>query len=605
MKLFHVILFLFLSLSVSAQSRLLDKKIDLQITEKPLEEALDLLSKEGQFFFSYNAELLDLESNIRVDAKQTPIKSILDQLLKNPQIQYKEIGNHIILTQKKLDKVDLALPPKKASKPKFIILSGYIVDSLSKKVLAHASIYEHNQNLAAVSDEYGYYELKLGRSDQAYQLSVSHRFYQEKSYTFSLKENGSFTPHLLPRLIERMEITPKLLAQSAEINPIQDVFLVRHFVKAEILFHPLKKDSFETRLAQFSFLPHLNTSGSAALHKRNKFSLNFLAGYASGLRGVEIGGIMNIDRNEVYGLQLAGLGNVVGGNTGGLQIAGGFNVNRASVKGVQLAGINNWADSLIGGQFSPVNNYLKGKLAGIQLSAISNISQGEINGIQAGGILNLGKSLDGAQIAGIGNFTSKEFSGAQVATIFNKARKGKGIQLGLINVCDSLDGVPIGLINIIKRGYRGIELGGGISLPTSIKLKTGNHSLYSIIALGWRPGDYGIWGYALGLGNALKTSKKMYLHNELLVWHIHQDEQFITGFNHLLQFQASLHRSLSPKFALSLGPTLNFHLSNYKDEQDGTPLSSLHPYNTQTRLAENSSNLFQFWLGGQIGLTLW
>ncbi|MEM6804416.1 MAG: hypothetical protein AAF696_23655, partial [Bacteroidota bacterium] len=405
-------------------------------------------------------------------------------------------------------------------------------------------------------------------------------------------------------LIERVKTPQALLAQSAEINPIEDVFLVRQFVKAEILYQSLMRDSVVSRFAQFSLLPHLSTSRSTALYKHNKFSLNLLAGYSSGLRGLEIGGLMNIDRNKVSGLQLAGLGNVVGGNTQGVQIAGGFNVNRSSVRGIQLAGINNWADSLIGGQFSPVNNYLKGELAGIQLSAAVNVSKGNIKGVQAAGILNAGKSLKGLQVAGVANISTKEFSGLQVSSIFNKASSGKGLQLGLINVCDSLEGVPIGLINIIKEGYRGVEIGGGISLPTSIKLKTGNHALYSILALGWRPGDQGIWGYGFGLGNARKIRPNIYLHNEILIWHIHQDQTFITKLNHLLQFHPSLHKTLSPKLELSLGPVFNVHLSNYIDPLTGSPLSSLHPYNSQAKLSENASNLFQFWLGGQIALTL-
>lgn len=609
MKHFCILLLFSWTLSAFGQASILAKRIDIRVTEKPLEEVLQILSKSGDFFFSYNAKILSLDRTITLEERNIPIKEVLDRVIGNPQIQYKEIGNHIILnkvqatTRAENKRVRIVETKKKKVKPQYFVISGFILDSLSGRKLANASVYEQSQGIAAISDKKGFYQLRLAPSSELVRLSISHRFYEAKSYKIAPEKEASFSPKLLPRTISRVAPTPSLLASAAEINPIQNVFLVKQLVKAEMLEEPLVQEEIEPRFAQLSFIPLASTNGAKSFRKTNRFSLNVLAGYSAGVKGVEIGGLMNIDRNEVDGLQIAGLGNVVGGNTNGLQIGGIFNVNRRSVRGAQFAGINNWADSLVGVQFSPINNVLVGRLKGVQGTAIVNVSKGEIQGLQLAGIGNWGKALEGAQIAGIANISTGNFSGAQVAGIVNYAKKGKGVQIGLINISDSLDGVAIGFLNLTKKGYNSLEVSSSLTLTSAAKLKMGNHRLYNIFAIGARPGAAKIWGYGYGLGNALKVTSNSYLHTEFIVWQIHQDQSFITDLNLLSQLHISYHLPISPRFEISLGPVLNFHISNYLDSGTGKPLSDLNPYAKSFELT-NQGNLSEFWVGAQIGFTL-
>ena len=50
-------------------------------------------------------------------------------------------------------------------------------------------------------------------------------------------------------------------------------------------------------------------------------SFNLLAGYYAKLDGFELGGLANLETEEVYGVQIAGLTNVVGGRVKGFQAA--------------------------------------------------------------------------------------------------------------------------------------------------------------------------------------------------------------------------------------------------------------------------------------------
>ena len=89
-------------------------------------------------------------------------------------------------------------------------------------------------------------------------------------------------------------------------------------------------------------VPYISTNWKVSGSMNNAFSLNLLAGYAGGVRGFELGGLVNIDRNHVRGVQVAGLGNIVGKRTSGFQLSGLCNVDLGRFYGCQVSGLFNW-----------------------------------------------------------------------------------------------------------------------------------------------------------------------------------------------------------------------------------------------------------------------
>ena len=134
-------------------------------------------------------------------------------------------------------------------------------------------------------------------------------------------------------------------------------------------------------------------------------SFNLLAGYYAKLDGFELGGLANLETEEVYGVQLAGLTNVVGGNVKGFQAASGLNLARTDLKGLQVA-----------------------------LGA--NIVAGNVEGFQGAYGLNLaGSNLDGIQILGAANIVDGYVEGAQGSYGFNIARGDlKGLQVARVRI---------------------------------------------------------------------------------------------------------------------------------------------------------------------------
>ncbi len=92
----------------------------------------------------------------------------------------------------------------------------------------------------------------------------------------------------------------------------------------------------------------------------------------------------------------------------------------------------------------------RGKNEGVQLSGVG--LGNDFTGLQWGwaGSYNTGR-LSGVQLAGLGNYTVSG-KGVQWSGIFNGAEDFGGLQFALVNYTKTLQGLQLGLINIITEG---------------------------------------------------------------------------------------------------------------------------------------------------------
>src|SRR5690606_7940024 len=119
-------------------------------------------------------------------------------------------------------------------------------------------------------------------------------------------------------------------------SEVESLAFVQQFVSSELLSRTQNTNLIKRRFAQISFLPMLGSNLAMSGLVENNVSVNVLAGYAYGVRGFEMGGRFNVTRKEMHGAQIAGLGNLVGGNGTGFQMGGLINHNRGSFSGVQI-----------------------------------------------------------------------------------------------------------------------------------------------------------------------------------------------------------------------------------------------------------------------------
>ncbi len=356
------------------------------------------------------------------------------------------------------------------------------------------------------------------------------------------------------------------------------------------------------RLAQISIMPFLSTNLSRTEDIINNVSVNLFWGKNGGVEGVEVGGFFNHITKDVQGVQVAGLGNTVKGEVLGTQVAGLFNVSGGKTQGVQ-----------VGGLFNVTSN----DFTGVQISGLFNTSSGKADGIQVSGLFNTCKGKTKTQISGLFNVAGN-VDGGQISALLNRGKKVKGMQIGLINIADSISGVPIGLINIIRKGYNRFELSGSDALHANFGLKFGAKSFYNMLLFGARwddlnyttddgsgepetvSGTYMSWGLGYGLGTAITLGSHTLLNLEASAMHINETEDWTSTLNLLNQVKLTLDIRIGRRTSIFAGPVGNLLVSQRKDPETGLIGSSI-PSNPLLNETTNGTNV-KGWVGFTAGM---
>ena len=88
------------------------------------------------------------------------------------------------------------------------------------------------------------------------------------------------------------------------------------------------------------------------------------------------------------------------------------------------------------------------RINGLSISpGVLGFANPDVNGLIINGLISTCHNINGVSINGLGTI-SNSFKGIQVAGIYNKAIRGKGLQIGIVNRCKDLKGVQIGFWNI-------------------------------------------------------------------------------------------------------------------------------------------------------------
>ena len=614
--------------------------LNLSFEQTSLERVFIYLSNEADFNFSYNANLISLDTLVSVHIENSTVEEVLHALLAH-DISYQVSGNHLILLKER-SKEDRT---KKNIKYE---IRGYVYNASNGIGLAKVSVYDASWLISALTDSSGFYSITLTTKYE--QLNL---FYSKQDFLDTLIIVQPADQQLnisLMQMNERSSIRPMEIKTFQPYEPVEKISIVQRFVAADLRIQTRNIEIEQKRFAQISVLPKLGTNLKMSGLVENTVSLNIFAGYALGVNGLEVGGLVNIDRKDVKGLQIAGLGNVVGGTTKGVQLGGLFNNNRKNMVGAQIAGISNiimdtiqgvqvagisniLRGSMYGWQVAGINNFTTESVDGVQMAGISNIAikdvdvlqlsgifnlgqqvngfqvsglinaaRGNVGGFQIAGLANYSKSVEMGQISGLGNIVASDVNGFQLSTLFNYAKYVRGGQISLINVADSVGGIPVGLISFVRKGYHKIELSGEEVLYANFTYKMGVRKFYNIFTAGIQPGGgpKPVWGVGYGFGSQI-GQKKVTLNLDFKGTQIFEDVEN-QNFNVSFRFTPQLGYHITPKFAFFLGPALNLHVSDLRDPDTNEFLTRIAPGNLLIwEYIPGQNTLFQLWIGGTAG----
>ena len=171
--------------------------------------------------------------------------------------------------------------------------------------------------------------------------------------------------------------------------------------------------------------------------------------------------------SDIYGLRLGG---IFGWNADMLGVdAGVVSLETAQMAGVQGAAFTWTVESVYGIQAAAIANVVDGNVFGLQGASV-NVDWCDAWGIQVG-VVDYCNSFHGVQVGGfnwnntsshgwqtaVANADQEEFAGLSLGAV-NYALRLTGCQLGVVNVADSVTGVQIGVFNAVQRMH-GVQIG--------------------------------------------------------------------------------------------------------------------------------------------------
>ncbi len=533
--------------SLLGRGQLLSERVSLSGRSATLGQALQELASEYGISFVYSSYFVPTGKRIELRLSESPLEKVLDKLLAGSRVEYQELNGCIVLKPGKPESEQLSTLQPRRSKPRQS-------SPLYREPIPRSRLQEARRQLYAMSPLQGKVvgELPGGRSHPPAHL-------------------GAYTPSL------------------------------------DALQAAREQDSGD-RLAQVSLLPFVGTNLSRSQELTNNLSFNLLWGSNGGVDGLEVGGLGNSVRADMRGLQLAGLGNTIGGDVTGTQLAGLFNLAEGKVTGLQLAGLFNLSGKAEAVQLAGLFNLANEDLTGAQAAGLFNISNGKTDAVQLAGLFNV--SGEGAKSQGALLFNrAEDVEWGQMSLLFNKAKRVNGFQLSLINVADTVRGVPIGLINIIRKGYNRVELATSEAFYGNLGFKFGAHRLYNILHLGIRwddaPGPVQnttavSWALGYGLGTAVLLSDRWLLNLEAVAMHVNEEEGWTRQLNLLGQVRATADLRIGRHVHFFAGPVYNLFLSRRRDAESGEYQSNIPPYTFFQKSQDDLST--SMWIGFTGGL---
>lgn len=614
---------------VIAQSNPLQKKISLSVKNESIENTLLKMGEQGNYIFSYNSDLIPVDSIVTINVVNKETVKILNGML-GTNYYYKTSGHYIIILKK-----NNTISGNSADKIKTTyIITGTIKNSLTGEKITTATVYNLNKIETALTDSAGSFEIKVTPESDYIGLGISKvNFYDTIIYIRPTDKNY-IELKLSPKPETLNTLAPKTVSKIS-CRKIDDDIIFKTFVNNEMIVNSQNLTDYETRTMQISLIPYAGSNYTLTGSITNKVSLNILSGYSNGVNGVEVGGLLNINKKDVHGLQICGFGNLTGQNVNGVQIAGFFNTTMGKVHGVQIAGFCNTVfDTLDGVQAAGYVNLQRGPLNGVQLSGFTNITTSDVSKLQVTGYVNvaLGNN-NGGQISGFSNFSNgdnkgfqisgytnlvtgnndklqlssfanialKESKGLQLSGFFNYAKTVKGSQIGIINIADTVSGFSFGILNIVRKGYHSLNFSVDEMMFGNLSYHMGTNKFYTIIGLSAKISNIDTtWGATFGFGTQLRANKKFYFNIDLTSTQINRNVIWERTTSTKNKFAVALNFKLSKHWTISAGPSLNVFVTESYNSDLRDYISDVVPLDVSNKSYGKTN--YQTWIGYSFGI---
>ncbi len=129
--------------------------IDYSGIDKTLREVIFDLSNISGVTIAFQEEIIPGDSLINFSVRQQEVGTVLNYLLDRHSVEYKIIGDQIVLVKNRYRRKDES-----------VTVSGYLTDLQSGEALISANIFLYDESAGTVSNDYGFYSLTVPSGTQ-------------------------------------------------------------------------------------------------------------------------------------------------------------------------------------------------------------------------------------------------------------------------------------------------------------------------------------------------------------------------------------------------------------------------------------------------------
>ena len=170
MKYFFCLLLCF-PLSLFAQT-VLEQTLDFNVEQASLPDCIRQLSRQSGVEIAFSSQFFDADSRRSHRFQKAPLSEILEILLNGTEVEYRYSHGRILLSRRK---------------PEIFTISGYVEDEESGERLVMAAVYFPELERGTVTNEYGFYSLRLPAGE--YDLKAQYLGYQDQNKQVQLTKD--------------------------------------------------------------------------------------------------------------------------------------------------------------------------------------------------------------------------------------------------------------------------------------------------------------------------------------------------------------------------------------------------------------------------------
>jgi hypothetical protein len=223
-RIYFILLFVIIAGTRPALSQLgiLDSAFTFRAGTLKTGTALNMISRQTGYYFTYDSRLVDTEKKIDFTFIKVKLKPILDSLLKNDSLQYSVINRYIIIYKSSPSVSRQNITPEWEVK----YITGIITDNESGEPLPYATIGMMSTGRGTVTNSNGEFGLKINRDCVNDSLSVSYLGYFSRKIPVRSALENNFNIRLyreyisIPEIIIKNQVPQEIMRKA--YNAVQD-----------------------------------------------------------------------------------------------------------------------------------------------------------------------------------------------------------------------------------------------------------------------------------------------------------------------------------------------------------------------------------------------